>query len=207
MIPALAVGFPAIDKRIQAQARQNTAHQSSLAEISAHIATLSETHSLTTSLRTLRANQTAQALSARLLDLIAKASALGQNRNSSIKQEEEQLRVSLEQMKNGVMEGKGRVNELWSGVGALKARKSQGGKSMEWAVADEEGMRQILEVSTLSVCSSECVLTAASTQILGSQQAGLDHLTKTLNRAEGDLAVIKESFGLTKKLDGSTSRS
>ena len=57
------------------------------------------------------------------------------------------MRVSLEQMQSGVVEGKGRVNELWSGVGALKARKSQGGKSMEWAVADEEGMRQILEVN------------------------------------------------------------
>lgn len=145
LVPAIAVGFPAVQKRIEHQTRQSAAHQARLTEIHTHLSDLSTTHALTTSLRTLRATQTAAALSSRLLALVAKVSALSPNRNLSVRKEEEELRVGLESMTGEVEGSKGRANELWAGVGALKARKVEGG-GVEWAVADEEGLRKILEV-------------------------------------------------------------
>ena len=41
---------------------------------------------------------------------------------------------------------RGRGNDLWAGVGALKARRRDG-ESLDWAIVDEDGMRQVLEVS------------------------------------------------------------
>lgn len=129
-----------------------SAHQASLAEITAHLGTLSSTHSLETSLRTLKAAQTARNLSDRLMRVIAKVSSVGVNRNTSIRQEEEALRVALESMKREVEARREKAGELWSGVGALKARRGEG-ERVEWAVANEEGLRQILEVSQLAVVS------------------------------------------------------
>lgn len=148
LVPALALGFPSIQKRINAQSQLAQSHLSTLSEIHTHLSTLSSQHSLTSSLRTLRASNTAAALSSRLLNVVAKISALSPNRGTGIRKEEDSLRVDLEGMKNEIESGKSRVNELWSGVGALRARRGEGGEGeIEWAVADEEGLRQILEVS------------------------------------------------------------
>jgi hypothetical protein len=37
-------------------------------------------------------------------------------------------------------------NELWTGVGMMKARKKEM-EQLEWAVADEQGFNQIIEVT------------------------------------------------------------
>jgi nuclear pore complex protein Nup54 len=147
LVPALAIGFPSIQKRVEGQHRMTLAHQASLSEISSHLTTLSSTHSLETSLRTLKASQTSLVLAERLMRLIAKTSAIGSNRNTGVRKEEEELRIGLEGMLKGVEQGKERVGELWSRVGQLKARKVVEGERIEWAVADEDGLRQILEVS------------------------------------------------------------
>lgn len=57
--------------------------------------------------------------------------------------------MRLEAMRAAVEANRERVGELWSRVGALKARKGEREGALdkvEWAVADEEGLRQILEV-------------------------------------------------------------
>jgi len=69
---------------------------------------------------------------------------------------------------------KGRLNELWALIGALSAsveRSGGAGGPGEWAVVDEEGVAQIA-------------------QILAEQQAGLQHLTKILQKDMKDLNVI-----------------
>lgn len=179
-MPALALGFPALQKRIDAQTAQSLSHQAILSQISTHLSTLSDTHSLQHSVRALRAQLTAQALSARLSALVAKVSKVSPSRGASLRVEEDELRKRLEAMRREVDLGEERGRELWSGVGAVKGRReaeggTQGG--VEWAVADEEGLRKILE-------------------ILGQQQAGLDHLTRTLRDAEEDVGVMREAFGL-----------
>ncbi|BGP24144.1 nucleoporin Nup44 [Rhodotorula toruloides] len=184
LIPALALGFPSLQTRLNLQQHLNGQHQALLHEIHTHLDSLSSSHSLTTSLRTLRARQNAVALAARLNGLVAKASALSPARNAGIRREEDELRVELEgQVKGEVEHVKARMGELWAGVGAVKARKgtAHGAGGDEdgagWAVADEEGLRKILE-------------------ILGSQQSGLDHLTRTLQSMARDVDVMNEAFGL-----------
>ncbi|GAA6061876.1 hypothetical protein JCM10212_000517 [Sporobolomyces blumeae] len=179
LVPAIAIGFGAVEKRIESQQRQTAAHQALLTEIHSHLDHLGSTHSLTTSLRTMRAQQNAIALGSRLMDLVAKSSALSPLRNASLKRDEEELRVQLEAMRNQVEGVRNRANELWAGVGQVKARKQEL-EGVEWAVADEQGFKQILEILT-------------------SQQAGLDHLTKTLNGMTNDVDVMNEAFGLPQK--------
>lgn len=41
-------------------------------------------------------------------------------------------------------------NELWTGVGMMKARKKEM-EQLEWAVADEQGFNQIIEVASFSL--------------------------------------------------------
>jgi nuclear pore complex protein Nup54 len=81
---------------------------------------------------------------------VAKLSALSTARNSSLRKEEEELRVAIEGMAREAEEARSRGNELWSGVGALKAKKASEGGEREWAVVDEEGLRQVLEVRCFS---------------------------------------------------------
>jgi len=76
---------------------------------------------------------------------------------------------------------KGKLNELWALVGAVKAVRERDARgvpdgNVEWAVVDEEGLAQIA-------------------QILAEQQAGLSYLTKTLQKDLNDLAVIKGTAG------------
>ncbi|KAI5477728.1 hypothetical protein MNV49_006011 [Pseudohyphozyma bogoriensis] len=179
LVPALALGFSALSKRIESQNKLTASHGALLDEVSKHLSTLSSTHSLQTSLRVMRATQNSQALTGRLLALIAKSSALSPNRNMSVRKEEEALRVGLEKLEVEVKAEGERVNALWAGVGAVKARAEREGKGdrREWGVADEEGLEKVSE-------------------ILSQQQAGLDHLIKTLVAADRDLDVMKEAFGL-----------
>ena len=152
LIPALALGFPAVQHRLELQQRLNLQHQSLLDQIHAHLDSLSSTHSLTTSLRTLRARQNAVALQARVTRLVARAGAgLGPMKNASVRRDEDELRVRLEGMKSEVEALKARTGELWAGVGAVKARRGHAAEDSDaaaasWAVADEDGLRQILEV-------------------------------------------------------------
>jgi len=102
-------------------------------------------------------------------------------RSSSIRVEEEALRGRLEEMEEELKRGrvKGKLNEMWAVLGAVGAFMERGrgdgqGGQGEWAVVDDEGLAQI-------------------TQILAEQQAGLQYLTKTLQKNQKDLAIIMGS--------------
>ncbi|GAA5837559.1 hypothetical protein JCM11251_002013 [Rhodosporidiobolus azoricus] len=174
LVPALAIGFSALQKRIEAQSLRAQQQITVLTQIHDHLTTLSSTHSLTTSLRTLRAQQNAVALGARLTALVAKVSAVSPGRNSSVRREEDELRVELEGLQGQVETVKARGTALWSGVGALKARKRE--EDCVWSVADEASLAQVLE-------------------ILSEQQRGLDHLTRTLLSMTQDVDVVGAAFG------------
>ena len=107
-------------------------------------------------------------------------------RSSALRPEEEALRGKLEETEEEMRRArvKGRLNELWALIGALGAGVEKAGASAgaggEWAVVDEEGLAQI-------------------TQILAEQQAGLQHLTKILQKDLRDLNVVfgKSSANMT----------
>ncbi|GAA5944128.1 FG-nucleoporin NUP57 [Sporobolomyces koalae] len=179
LVPAIAIGFSAVQKRIEHQQRQTLTHQQLLTEIQSHVSELASKHALETSLRTLRAQQTSISLLSRLTAVVAQSSALSPGRNASLKPEEERLRIELERLQLGVEAVRNRGNELWTRVGTLRSRKLEH-QAYEWAVADEHGFNQILD-------------------ILNDQQRGLDHLTKTLNGMSRDVDTMNEAFGLPLK--------
>jgi nuclear pore complex protein Nup54 len=116
-------------------------------------------------------------------------------RSSAIRPEEEALRVRLEEIEEDVKKGRlrGKLNELWAVVGALvnaKGGREGSGSGTEWTVVDEEGLAQIAQVCPVSHYLDGYFLLFLY-QILTEQQAGLQHLTKILQRDMKDLAVIQ----------------
>jgi nuclear pore complex protein Nup54 len=76
-------------------------------------------------------------------------------RSSSIRPEEEALRAALEEIDGEIRRpgGMGRIvgklNELWALVGAVNAVRGNSKGStdgVEWAVVDEDGLNQIVQV-------------------------------------------------------------
>lgn len=98
----------------------------------------------------------------------------------------------LEELEEELRRGrvKSRLNELWALIGAVgaSAERSNGsggggsGVPGEWAVVDEDGLAQIA-------------------QILAEQQAGLQYLTKILQKDQKDLGVIFGTSNVGKDVD------
>lgn len=182
LVPVLATSFDDLQKRVEAQAQQATAQQERLKEIRARIEKVSERHVLSNAPRLQKLASAQAQLTHRLLRLVQHLHLLiPALRSSSIRPEEEALRAALEEIDGEIRRpgGMGRIigklNELWALVGAVNATRGANSKGstdgVEWAVVDEEGLNQIV-------------------QILGEQQAGLTHLTRIIQKDLRDIGVI-----------------
>ncbi len=157
LVPVVATSFDDLQKRIEAQTQQATAHQERLKEIRARIDKLSERHVLANAPRLQKLGSAQVQLSHRLLRLVQHLHLLiPALRSSSIRPEEEALRAALEEIDGEIRRpgGMGRImgklNELWALVGAVNAMRGANSKGstdgVEWAVVDEEGLNQIVQV-------------------------------------------------------------
>lgn len=182
LVPVLATSFDDLQKRVEAQAQQATAQQERLKEIRARIEKVSERHVLSNAPRLQKLASAQAQLTHRLLRLVQHLHLLiPALRSSSIRPEEEALRAALEEIDGEIRRpgGMGRIigklNELWALVGAVNATRGANSKGstdgVEWAVVDEEGLNQIV-------------------QILGEEQAGLTHLTRIIQRDLRDIGII-----------------
>ncbi|KAF8574049.1 hypothetical protein K439DRAFT_1373609 [Ramaria rubella] len=190
MVPALAVGFDDLHKRVEAQGKQATHHQEKLKELQSRLSTLSQTHLLSNTLRASRALQAHTLITHRLLRLVEHIHLLIPSlRSMAISPEEEALRAKLERLKDemqrglGSGAGRGRMNELWALLGAVKAAKEVGTREgVKWKVVDEEGLERL-------------------SMILAEQQQGLAHLTSIINNDMRDLQIME---GGGSAVDGSS---
>jgi Nucleoporin complex subunit 54 len=157
LVPVLGTGFDDLQKRVEAQTQQATAHQEKLKEIRARVEKLSERHVLTNAPRLQKLASAQSQLTHRLLRLVQHLHLLiPALRSSSIRPEEEALRAALEEVDGEIRRpgGMGRIvgklNELWALVGAVNAMRGANSKGstdgVEWAVVDEEGLNQIVQV-------------------------------------------------------------
>ncbi|KAL5535281.1 PXA2 [Sanghuangporus sanghuang] len=181
-VPALAVGFDDLQKRVEAQRSQAAAHQEKLKELKTRIAALTSAHSSTNAPRLQRAAAVQIQLQQRLVRLVQHLHLLIPSvRSSSIRPEEEALRSVLESIDEeirrpgGIGRLKGKLSELWAILGAIEAEKERERKNsesnVEWAVVDSEGMQRL-------------------TQILADQQNGIAHLIKIVKGHQRDLDII-----------------
>jgi nuclear pore complex protein Nup54 len=126
-------------------------------ELQGRLSTLSQTHFLSNSLRLTRALQAHTLIKHRLLRLIEHIHLLIPSlRSAAISPEEEALRAKLERLKDQVQRslgsggGRGRVNELWALLGAVKAAREReagvGRDALEWKVVDQEGLERLATV-------------------------------------------------------------
>jgi nuclear pore complex protein Nup54 len=156
LVPVLATSFDDLQKRIEAQMQQASAHQEKLKEIRARIEKLSERHVLANAPRLQKLGSAQVQLSHRLLRLVQHLHLLiPALRSSSIRPEEEALRAALEEIDGelrrpgGMGRIVGKLNELWALVGAVNAMRGNSKgitDGVEWAVVDEDGLNQIVQV-------------------------------------------------------------
>ena len=130
-------------------------------EFKRRLQALTATHTDTTLSRLHRALTQHTQLSQRLLGLVQHLHLLiPAVRSSSIRPEEEALRVALEEMEEdlrrpgGMSKMRSKLNELWALVGAINAARERGKKAggegaVEWTVVDEDGLKQITQVRHL----------------------------------------------------------
>jgi len=153
----LATSFDDLQRRVEAQSQQATAQQERLKEIRARIEKASERHVLSNAPRLQKLASAQAQLTHRLLRLVQHLHLLiPALRSSSIRPEEEALRAALEEIDGEIRRpgGMGRIigklNELWALVGAVNATRGANSKGstdgVEWAVVDEEGLNQIVQV-------------------------------------------------------------
>ena len=156
-MPALAIGFDDLQKRVEAQRSQASAHQAKLDELKKRIAALSNAHSTTNAPRLQRALAVQTQLQQRLVRLVQHLHLLIPSvRSSSIRPEEESLRSTLESLEEeirkpgGVGRLKGKLSELWAVIGAIEAARERERKSgentVEWAVVDSDGLQRLAQV-------------------------------------------------------------
>ena len=127
-------------------------------ELRKRIGTLAQRHELSNTPRLHRASALQTQLTHRLLRLVQHLHLLIPTlRSSSIRPEEEALRAALEEIDEeirrpgGMGRMRGKLNELWALIGAVKAVRERDAKgvsdgNVEWAVVDEEGLAQIAQV-------------------------------------------------------------
>jgi nuclear pore complex protein Nup54 len=173
-------------------------------ELRKRIGTLAQRHELSNIPRLHRASAQQIQLTHRLLRLVQHLHLLIPTlRSSSIRPEEEALRTALEEIDDeirrpgGMGRMRGKLNELWALIGAVKAVRERGVSdgNVEWAVVDEEGLAQIAQVRFPCRMFRFCGDLTTFFKILSEQQAGLALLTKTLQKDLNDLAVIKGTAG------------
>lgn len=157
-VPALAVGYDDLQKRVEAQRSQVTAHQTKLEELRKRIAALSTIHSTSNTPRLQRALAVQTQLQQRIVRLVQHLHLLIPSvRSSSIRPEEENLRSVLESLEEeirkpgGVGRLKSKLSELWAVIGAIEAARGRerknGESNVEWAVVDSDGLQRLAQAS------------------------------------------------------------
>lgn len=171
LVPVLAVGFSELKARADAQQNEAARQRQLVSQLREKVAVLAQSHTLKNTTRASAALRRQVTLHHRLLSSARKAAALlppsaapaGQARGASgfgnvqANVEDEKLRSRLEQCEGELRNGKlkSRVNELWAGLGAVKARRGAASASgngsssgtAEWAVVDAEALDEVAGVS------------------------------------------------------------
>ncbi|KAG8691176.1 hypothetical protein FRC09_011701 [Ceratobasidium sp. 395] len=177
LVPALALGFDDLKKRVTSQQAQSTAHMAALSALRTRLANLTQKHAESHTTRLARTAQQHTELARRVRSLARQLHMLIPSvRRSALGPEEDELRRRLGALEEGAGMARmgARMNELWAAVGSVqamreRAKREGAGSAVEWAVVDEEGLANIAT-------------------ILRDQQNGLAHVTKIL---QDDLRALK----------------
>jgi len=116
MVPAIAIGFDGIKKRMAEQSKQTNAHEAKLKELADKVEKLRQKHLLETTGKLEEYRRRHLSLAHRTLKIMKQVYIL-RNRGYSIRPEEETLKVRLENLAASLRKSsqfRGRVEELWA---------------------------------------------------------------------------------------------
>jgi nuclear pore complex protein Nup54 len=122
-VPALAIGFEELLKRIMTQMETLNAYNTRLHEINGCLEAMLQRHDLVISIRALDAKRRHTALSQRCLALATKVQVL-RNRGYAMGGEEEDLKKKLLELEKGVFDPAlgGRAEEIWARMVGIRER-------------------------------------------------------------------------------------
>ncbi|KAF9318353.1 hypothetical protein BG003_011366 [Podila horticola] len=176
MVPALAVGFEDLKKRMESQNDMTEMQRIKLDEIEAKMNDIMQFHLLQTASKVREFKRRHIQLAQRVLTLMKRVQIL-RNRGVPISQEEEKLRSRLEelleQLKNPA-HFRGKITELWAQIQILKDSKRLH-PSGNYEVSDEAQLEVIGKV-------------------LADQQAGLQHITSVLQKDMADIETLQRKL-------------
>ncbi|KAG0337610.1 hypothetical protein BG004_007570 [Podila humilis] len=176
MVPALAVGFEDLKKRMESQNDMTEMQRIKLNEIENKMNDIMQFHLLQTASKVREFKRRHIQLAQRVLTLMKRVQIL-RNRGVPISQEEENLRGRLEelleQLKNPA-HFRGKITELWAQIQILKDSKRLH-PSGTYDVSDEAQLEVIGKV-------------------LADQQAGLQHITSVLQKDMVDIETLQRKL-------------
>ncbi|KAF9102414.1 hypothetical protein BGX27_010993 [Mortierella sp. AM989] len=176
MVPALAVGFEDLKKRMETQNDMTEMQRIKLDEIEVKMNEIMQFHLLQTATKVREFKRRHIQLAQRVLTLMKRVQIL-RNRGVPIRADEEMLKVrlenALEQLRNPA-HFRGKITELWAQIQILKDSKRLH-PSGSYGVTDEAQLEAIGKV-------------------LQDQQAGLQHITAVLQQDMQDIEILQRKL-------------
>ncbi|KAG4304698.1 hypothetical protein PORY_001751 [Pneumocystis oryctolagi] len=185
VVPALAIGFSDIQKRVQLQEQQVMAYRIRMHEIVNKLGELSRKHDLSTTVKISEITLRHLELERRSLALATKVQVL-KGRGYALQSEEENLKQRLNELTMKINDPSvfGKMNELWARMTFIREKAKSIEKAREGGIIisinwrkDEEQLEKI-------------------TKVLGDQHAGISYiihvLRSDLNEVEKALEMIEE---------------
>ncbi|KAF9985645.1 hypothetical protein BGZ65_010287 [Modicella reniformis] len=176
MVPALAIGFEDLKKRMESQNDMTEMQRIKLDEIEVKMNEIMQFHLLQTAAKVREFKRRHIQLSQRVLTLMKRVQIL-RNRGVPIRADEEVLRVrlenALEQLRNPA-HFRGKITELWAQIQILKDSKRLH-PTGNYEVADETQLETI-------------------GKFLQDQQAGLQHVTAVIQQDMQDIEILQRKL-------------
>ncbi|KAF9905349.1 hypothetical protein EC991_001714 [Linnemannia zychae] len=176
MVPALAVGFEDLKKRMESQNEMTEIQRIKLEEIEVKMNEIMQFHMLQTANKVREFKRRHIQLAQRVLTLMKRVQIL-RNRGVPLRADEEVLRVrlenALEQLRNPA-HFRGKITELWAQLQILKDSKR----------LHPTGNYEVSDEAQLEVIS----------KVLQDQQAGLQHLTMVLHKDMQDIETLQRKL-------------
>ncbi|KAF9135622.1 hypothetical protein BGX30_011492 [Mortierella sp. GBA39] len=176
MVPALAVGFDDLKKRMEAQNDMTEMQRIKLEEIEAKMSQITQFHMLQTASKVREFKRRHIQLAQRVLTLMKRVQIL-RNRGVPLRADEEVLRVrlenALEQLRNPA-HFRGKITELWAQLQILKDSKRLH-PAGNYEVSDEAQLEGI-------------------SKVLQDHQAGLHQMTMVLQQDMQDIETLQRKL-------------
>ncbi|KAG0202421.1 hypothetical protein BGX28_005053 [Mortierella sp. GBA30] len=176
MVPALAVGFEDLKKRMESQNDMTEMQRIKLDEIEVKMNEIMQFHLLQTASKVREFKRRHIQLAQRVLTLMKRVQIL-RNRGVPIRADEEILRVrlenALEQLRNPA-HFRGKITELWAQIQILKDSKR----------LHPAGSYDVTDEAQLEVIG----------KVLQDQQAGLQHITSVLQQDMQDIEILQRKL-------------